>query len=417
MRILSIGGGPAGLFTSILAKKAFPAAQCVVLERNRPDDTFGWGVVFSRETLGNIRDADPASYAEIERAFALWDDIETHFRGTCEVSTGHGFCGLARKRLLQILHARCTDLGIDVRFQREVPDAETVRGEADLVLGADGVNSLVRARYESTFRPEIRWGRTRFCWLGTTLPLRAFTFVFKPSQYGLFTVHAYPFEPGLSTWIVEAAEDTWRRAGLDRATEEQTVAFCEDLFRDDLRGHGLLTNRSTWRSFPTIRCERWSHGNVVLMGDAVHTAHFSIGSGTKLAMEDAIALVDAMKRLGTGDVPAVLAEYERSRRDEVARLQRSADVSREWFEECGRWQGLDPVQFQFHLMTRSKRITYDNLAKRDPPFVARVAAWFRESSGAPLASDGTVPPPMFTPFTLRGLTLPNRVVVSPMCQY
>ncbi len=417
MRILSIGGGPAGLFTAILAKKAFPGSRVTVLERNRADDTFGWGVVFSRETLGNLRDADPGSYAEIERAFAFWDDIETRFRGTVEVSTGHGFCGLARKRLLQILQARCTALGVELRFQHEIPDPETVRGDADLVLGADGVNSLVRARYEATFRPETQWGRARFCWLGTTLALRAFTFVFKASPHGLFTVHAYPFEPGLSTWIVECAEDTWRKAGLDTATEEQTVAFCEDLFRDDLEGHPLLTNRSIWRSFPTVRCERWSHGNVVLLGDAAHTAHFSIGSGTKLAMEDAIALVDAMKRLGTADVPAVLAEYERSRRDEVSRLQRSADVSREWFEDCGRWQTLDPVQFQFHLMTRSKRITWDNLAKRDPPFIARVAEWFRVSAGAPKASDGSPPPPMFTPFRLRGLTLPNRVVVSPMCQY
>jgi anthraniloyl-CoA monooxygenase len=417
MRIVSIGGGPAGLFSAILMRRAFPDCRVTVLERNRPDDTFGFGVVFSRETLGNIRDADPESYASIEREFAYWDDIETHFAGTCTTSTGHGFCGLARKTLLQILQDRARGLGVDLRFQTDVPDPEALRGDADLVLGADGVNSLVRARYADTFRPAIHQGRARFCWLGTTKPLRAFTFVFRESEHGLFTVHAYPFQKGLSTWIVECSEDTWRRAGLDRATEDETVAYCTRLFRDDLGGHPLLVNRSIWRSFPTIRCERWSHGNLVLMGDAVHTAHFSIGSGTKLAMEDAIALVDAFRRLGTADVPAALAEYERSRRDEVARLQRSADVSREWFEDCSRWTKLHPTQFNFHLMTRSKRITYDNLAKRDPAFVARVTEWFRETSGAPRASDGSAPPPAFTPFRLRGLTLPNRIVVSPMCQY
>ncbi|MCE9637526.1 MAG: bifunctional salicylyl-CoA 5-hydroxylase/oxidoreductase [Planctomycetes bacterium] len=417
MRIVSIGGGPSGLFSAILFRKAFADAEIVVYERNRPDDTFGWGVVFSEETLGNIRDADPESYAEIEREFAYWDDIETWIGGRCVTSTGHGFCGLSRKRLLQILHARCRALGVDLRFETDVPDSDALRAEADLVIAADGVNSGVRAKHEAEFRPEIGWGRTRFCWLGTTLPLRAFTFVFKHSPHGLFAVHAYPFEKGLSTWIVECSEDTWKRAGLDRATEAETVAYCADLFRDELKGHALLTNRSIWRSFPTIRCAHWSVGNLVLMGDAVHTAHFSIGSGTKLAMEDAIALRDAFVRCGAADVPAALAEYERSRRDDVARLQRVADVSREWFEDCERWTGLAPEQFTFHLLTRSKKITYDNLTKRDPAFVAQVAEWFRGACGAPKASDGSVPPPAFTPFRLRGLTLPNRIVVSPMCQY
>jgi len=417
MRVVSIGGGPAGLFTAILLKKLDPATEVRVLERNRPDDTFGWGVVFSKETLGNIRDADPESYGAVEREFAYWDDIETRFGGAREVSTGHGFCGLSRRRLLEILHERCRGLGVDLRFETEVTDVDALRKEFDLVLAVDGVNSFVRTRYESEVRPDIGWGRARFCWLGTTLPLRAFTFVFKDTPHGFFTVHAYPFQKGLSTWIVECTEETWRNAGLDKADEAATVKYCEDLFREDLEGHRLLTNRSIWRSFPTIRCGKWSVGNVVLMGDAVHTAHFSIGSGTKLAMEDAIALVDAFRRLGTGDVPAVLAEYERSHRDEVARVQRAADVSRVWFEECARWKSLHPVQFQFHLMTRSKRITWDNLALRDPAFVARTAEWFRESQGAPKGSDGSTPPPMFTPFRLRGMELANRVVVSPMCQY
>lgn len=416
MRIVSIGGGPAGLFFAILARKAFPESRITVLERNRPDDTFGWGVVFSRETLSNIAAADPESYAEIERSFAFWDDIETYFGGTCVTSTGHGFCGLARKRLLAILQERARGLGVEVRFETEVTDPESVR-DADLVLGADGVNSLVRAKYADTFRPEIHQGRARFCWLGTTLPLRAFTFVFRESEHGLFQVHAYPFQEDLSTWIVECSEAAWRRAGLDRATEEETVAFCERLFREDLRGHPLLANRSIWRSFPTIRCASWSHGNVVLMGDAVHTAHFSIGSGTKLAMEDSMALVEAFRRHGWDDVPRVLAAYEAERRGEVERLQRAAKVSREWFEDCERWTRQHPVQFSFNLMTRSKRITYDNLAQRDPAFVGAVRDWFATSAGAPRASDGRSPPPAFTPFRLRGLTLPNRIVVSPMCQY
>ncbi len=417
MRIVSIGGGPAGLYSAILFKKAFPDAQIRVLERNRADDTFGWGVVFSEETLSHFGDADRESYDAIRAAFAYWDDIETYYGGTCVTSTGHGFCGMSRKRLLNILQERCRALGVGLEFQRDVKSAEDVRRDADLVLAVDGVNSVVREEYKSTFRPSIHWGATKFTWLGTTRPLRAFTFHFKESAHGLFQVHAYPFEKGLSTWIVECREETWRRAGLDKAGEDDTVRSCEEIFREELDGLPLLANRSLWRTFPTIRCEKWSHGNVVLMGDAAHTAHFSIGSGTKLAMEDAIALVDAFKRVGAGDVPRALAAYEDARKLDVLKLQRAADVSREWFENSGRYVRQHPLQFSFNLMTRSKRITYDNLAKRDPTLVAATAEWFRESAGAPKASDGATPPPIFTQFAMRKLRVENRIVVSPMCQY
>ena len=293
MKIACVGGGPGGLYFSILMKRAHPDVEVVVFERNRPDDTFGWGVVFSDETLDNFGDADPESYAEITRQFAKWTDIETWHAGTCVRSSGHGFSGLARKKLLQILHERCRALGVELVFEREVED-DAELASFDLVVASDGINSRIREKYAATFEPHLDWRTCKFCWLGTTKPLEAFTFVFKENEHGLFQVHAYPFEVGdrpLSTWIVECHEDTWKRAGLDRASEADTVAYVKELFADHLDGHEVLTNRSIWRTFPTVTNERWSHGNVVLLGDAAHTAHFSIGSGTKLAMEDAIALV------------------------------------------------------------------------------------------------------------------------------
>ena len=269
MRIASLGGGPAGLYFSILMKKAFPDARITVYERNQPDDTFGWGVVFSDETLGNFEAADPESFAEIRRNFAYWSDIETFYGDTCVRSTGHGFCGLSRKKLLQIFHARCKELGVDVRFQHDVKDDAEV-ADADLILAADGINSFVRAKYAEHFQPSLDWRTARFCWLGTTKPLKAFTFIFRENEHGLFQIHAYPFEANLSTFIVETHEDTWKRAGLDKASEAETVAYCKKLFADHLDGHELLTNRSIWRAFPTVKCERWHHGNLVLVGDAVH---------------------------------------------------------------------------------------------------------------------------------------------------
>ncbi len=416
MRIASIGGGPAGLYFSILMKRAFPDSEITVFERNKPDDTFGFGVVFSDETLGGFEQADPASYAQIRKSFAYWGDIETYYGDTCVRSTGHGFCGLARKRLLEIFHARCRELGVRLDFQREIKDDAELAGY-DLILAADGINSFVRTKYAEHFKPSFDWRKAKFCWLGTTKPLSAFTFVFRQTQWGLFQVHAYPFEKNLSTWIVECDESVWRKAGLDRMSEQETVAFCERIFADDLGGHPLLGNRSIWRTFPTIRCERWHHGNLVLVGDAVHTAHFSIGSGTKLAMEDAMALVAAFRANGTRDVPAVLAAYEESRRVDTSKLQRVAQTSLEWFENSARYMGQHPLQFTFNLMTRSKRITWDNLQKRDPELVRRVGAWYAEAHGIPRGADGSFVPPMFAPLKLRGLTLENRVVVSPMCQY
>lgn len=425
MRITSIGGGPGGLFFGILLKKAFPEAEITVLERNRPQDTFGWGVVFSDETLGNIQEADPESFAEIQASFRYWKDIDTFYRGTCVTSTGHGFCALSRKQLLLILYDRCLQLGINLKFEQEVTSLDALDG-ADLILGADGVNSFVREQLAEQFQPSLDWRQCRFSWLGTDLPLDAFTFIFEETDFGLFQVHAYPFEDGLGTWIVECQEDVWKEAGLDKASEEETVRFCSEIFSEHLKGHRLLSNRSLWRRFPTVQCETW-YGRtaggtpVVLIGDAAHTAHFSIGSGTKLAMEDAIALVDAFKMHGPEDVPQVLAAYEDARWVDVAKTQKAAQTSLEWFENSARYMGQPPLQLAFNLMSRSKRITYDNLAERDPELIRRVNAWFAERAtrgdGAAAPESEKAPPPIFNPFHLRELTLENRIVVSPMCQY
>jgi len=422
-RIVSAGGGPSGLYFALLMKQAFPDVEIDVHERNAPDDTFGWGVVFSDETLGHFERADPQSYAEIRRHFATWGDIETFYGGACVRSTGHGFCGLSRKKLLQIFQLRCSELGVRLHFRSEIRGAGDVAG-ADLALAADGLNSVLRTEFVEHFRPAVDWRGARFCWLGTDKPLAAFTFLFRNSPHGLFQVHAYPFQKDLSTFIVECHEDTWHRAGLDKADEAQTIAFCEALFAEDLGGHKLLGNRSIWRQFPTVTNATWHYRNLVLMGDAAHTAHFSIGSGTKLAMEDAIALLDAFRTHASGaagadgkssmtsssgagspgstiiapgapgsaaasrqfaapspaDVPAILAAYEASRRLDVLKVQKAAQTSLEWFENSARYVGQHPLQFTFNLMTRSKRITWDNLALRDPALVASVAEWFAQDA-------------------------------------
>lgn len=414
MRVSIVGGGPSGLYLALLLKKADPSHDIEILERNRPGDTFGFGVVFSDATLENLREADASSYERIARRFVHWDDIEIHFRGEVLRSTGHGFSGLARTALLEILQARCAELGVRMSFEREVAGPAACRG-ADLIVGADGVNSSVRTALAARFRPSIDLRPNKFAWLGTTFAFPAFTFYFKEDRHGLWRVHAYRYEEGLSTFIVEAREETWRAAGLDRATEDDTLAFCQRLFADELRGHRLLKNRSIWRNFPTVRNDRWHDGNVVLIGDAAHTAHFSVGSGTKLAMEDAIALRDALAR-HRGDIQAALEAYEAERRPAVESVQRAAQVSLQWFEETERYMGLEPIQFGFSLLTRSLRISHENLKKRDPTYVAGIDRWFAARAGCPVAA-GPPPPPMFTPFRLRGLVLRNRVVVSPMCQY
>jgi len=418
VKIVSIGGGPAGLYFALLMKKADPAHDIVVVERNRADDTFGFGVVFSDATLEGFAEADRETSEEIAKSLAHWDDIDIHYRGEVLTSTGHGFSGMSRQRLLDILQRRCTALGVSLRFQQEVADLDAYR-DADLILAADGVNSTVRARYAEHFRPAIDWRPNKFVWLGTTYPYPAFTFIFKESEHGLWRVHAYRYDQSMSTFILETTEATWRRAGLDQADEDQSLAFAERLFAEELRGHRLLKNRSLWRSFPTVRNGCWHHGNVVLLGDAAHTAHFSIGSGTKLAMEDAIALARALQR--HGEVPKALSAYEEERRPGVEALQRAAQVSLEWFEATERYHGrLGPLQFAVSLLTRSLRVTHDGLRLRDPGFVSRVDRWLaseaeRQSRVAVPAAPA--PPPMFTPFRLRELVLPNRVVVSSMCQY
>ena len=427
MRINILGGGPAGLYLGTLLKKQNAAHDVRILERNRPGETFGFGVVFSDQTLENLEAADPESMAAIRARFARWEDIDTWYSpdapgqagaraGTWTRSTGHGFCGLARVELLKILERRAREVGCRLEQEREVADPEALR-DADVLVGADGINSRVRARYAETFRPEIDLRPCRFLWLGTTLPLAAFTFLFGQTAHGLFQIHAYPYQrdpdPALSTFIVECQEDVWQRAGLGRMDEQQTLDFLSTLFAPHLKGHPLLIrNSGGWRRFPVIRCARWHHENVVILGDAAHTAHFSIGSGTKLAMEDAILLAKALGR--DGGVPERLAAYEAERRPEVDRIQHAARTSMEWFENTARYLHQTPAQFNFNLMTRSKRITYDNLLIRDRELTEQVTA----ELGAAGAAVGAAPvPPAFLPFRLRGLTLPNRIVVSPMCQY
>ncbi|PYP13642.1 MAG: bifunctional salicylyl-CoA 5-hydroxylase/oxidoreductase, partial [Gemmatimonadetes bacterium] len=438
-----MGGGPAALYFGILMKEADPTHEITILERNRLDDTFGFGVVFSDATQNNLAAADPETYASLAHEFFHWDDIDIHYRGQVIRSGGHGFSGLSRHKLLANLARRCKALGVCIEVGKEVKDPESYRGDADLILGADGFNSIVRECYAEHFQPSMDERPNRFVWLGTTRPFPAFTFYFKRDKHGLWRVHAYQYEPGHSTFIVEATEQTWRSAGLDSTTEDATIKFCEALFKEELEGHRLLKNRSLWRNFVTIKNAVWSHENVVLVGDAAHTAHFSVGSGTKLAIEDAIALSNALQR--DRDVPTALAAYEAERRPAVESLQRAAQVSLQWFEDTERYMNLEPLQFGFNLLTRSLRITHDNLKVRDPEFVQRVDEWYaaeaEKQSHAPLAPLGAgsrptphaprpthhaprtavtthhAPPPMFTPFKLRDMLLSNRVVVSPMCQY
>ncbi|HFE44262.1 MAG TPA: bifunctional salicylyl-CoA 5-hydroxylase/oxidoreductase [Nannocystis exedens] len=407
-----MGGGPGGLFVSVLLKQAFKDAEITVVERNRPDDTFGWGVVFSKETLGNIEAADPECFARITDSFAYWNDIDTHFAGRVIRSGGHGFCGLARRRLLQILQERCTELGVNLCFETECENLDEF-ADADLIVAADGINSKVREAHKDVFKPTIEPGTAKFIWLGTRRRFDAFTFIIRGNEDGLFQVHAYPFEDETSTFIVETDEASWRRAGLDNMSVDEGVTYCERLFAPELDGESLMTNKSAWISFRTVKCETWSHGRIVLIGDAAHTAHFSIGSGTKLAMEDAIALVDALRRQKT--IPAALSAYYDARWLDAAKLQRVAGVSQKWFEEIGRYRNFDPEQMVVSMMTRSKQVTYDNLRMRDPEYVAGLDRWFAAKAG--VAKIEPPPPPIFTPFKLREMELRNRVVVSPMCMY
>ena len=433
MKVNVVGGGPGGLFTALLLKKDDPGRSVEVFERNRPDDTFGFGVVFSDATLEEVADADPPTLRAIEERFYHWDDIHIHYQGRRLESTGHGFAGLSRRELLLLLHRRCREVGVGLHFEADVADLAPCL-DADLVIGADGINSTVRRHFADAFEPAVDLRPNRFVWLGTTRPFPAFTFYFRESEHGLWRVHAYQYEAsGRSTFIVEATERTWRRAGMDTATEEETVRFLSHLFAEELDGHPLIRNRSVWRRFPTIVNARWAAGNVVLIGDAAHTAHFSVGSGTRLAMLDGIALAEAVRNHdASGSLADALAAYEAERRRPVESLQRAAQASLQWFEDTERYFRLEPTQFAFSLLTRSLRISHENLRERDPQFVDRVDRWVarkaEEQSGVTIAEneaalgieqsgESSPPPPLFTPFRLRDLVLPNRVGVSAMCQY
>ncbi|HUQ60909.1 bifunctional salicylyl-CoA 5-hydroxylase/oxidoreductase [Lentzea sp.] len=417
MKIAVVGGGPGGLYLAALMKQLDPAHEVTVWERDAADVTFGFGVVFSDETLGGIENADPEFAAAMSRRFARWTDIDIHYRGSTHTVGGQGFAAMSRNDLLGLLQQRCHDLGVVVRFSTPAPDLGLLRGSHDLVVGADGVNSLVRQSSSDVFRPVLDRRHNRYMWLGTDLVFEAFQFFIKDTEWGTMQVHGYPYSDTGSTFIVEMHEDVWRRAGFDTAEEfppgvsdERAVARIRSVFADELAGHRVFANNSKWLGFTTVRNERWHHGNLVLVGDAAHTAHFSIGSGTKLAMEDSLALAACLHE--HRDVEAALTAYEAERRPVVESTQRAAQASLEWFENIGMYSEQEPARFCFNLLTRSRRITYDNLRTRDPEFADRVDAAFASSQGLP-----DVVPAMFQPFRLGRLELGNRVVVSPMDMY
>jgi anthraniloyl-CoA monooxygenase len=419
MNVVINGGGPGGLYAAILLCRL--GHDVTVYERNDPDDTFGFGVVFSDETLSAFEAADPPTFDAIAASFAHWADIDIHYRGGVQRSGGHGFSALSRKRLLNILQDRAREVGATIHFLTEAPPLDELAPRYDVVIAADGVNSSVRAARSEAFGPTLDQRRCKYMWLGTDLVFEAFTFHIVETEFGIFQIHGYPDDATMSTFIVETSEETWRRAGLDAGadrvlgpgeSDEESIEFCRELFADILGPHKLVANNSKWLNFNTVRNARWSDGNVVLVGDSAHTAHFSIGSGTKLAMEDAIALAWAFKER-SGDIPAALAEYEEERRPIVESTQRAAQASLEWFEDIARYVGQPERQFAFNLLTRSRRISYDNLRLRDDAFVEAVDRSFVD----PVAEAVETRPPMFLPFRLRELQLGNRVVVSPMDMY
>jgi anthraniloyl-CoA monooxygenase len=437
MKIVCIGGGPAGLYFGLLMKKQDPSHEITIVERNRPYDTFGWGVVFSDQTLGNLVSADEPTARTILRSFNHWDDIDTHFKGRTITSGGHGFCGIGRKRLLNILQERCEELGVRLVFETDVGDDSQLAAEykSDLVIASDGLNSRVRTRHVDSYQPDIEARRCRFVWLGTKKLFSAFTFAFEQTAHGWFQAHAYQYDGDTSTFIIETPEEVWEKSGLDKMTQAESIAFCEKLFAKHLDGHALLSNSphlrgsAAWITFPRIVCKNWVHWNefdgkrvaVVLMGDAAHTAHFSIGSGTKLALEDAIELARCFEKFGAAGIDKVMQSYQDVRSIEVLKIQSAARNSMEWFENVDRYTAMQAEQFAYSLLTRSQRLSHENLRVRDAGYVARHEEWIASAAfgqaGVPMPPHAKSIPPMLTPFRLRGALLKNRIVVSPMAQY
>lgn len=418
MRIACLGAGPAGLYFAISLKLRQPDAEVIVLERNKADDTFGWGVVLSNETLDNLKQNDPVSAASIKAHFAYWDDIAVHHQGQKMLSTGHGFCGIGRRQLLILLQERARELGVELRFETEVGSASSYADDYDVVVASDGLNSKTRSEFDEVFKPHVANLQCQFVWLGTKQKFNdAFTFIFEQTDKGWVWAHAYQFNDDTATFIVECSQETFDAYGFGQLDQQQSIAICEEIFKDHLGGHSLMTNAnhirgSAWIQFPRVLCEKWSHKNMVLLGDASATAHFSIGSGTKLALESAAAL--AQHLTDEPDLPSAFTRYEDARLLEVLRLQSAARNSVEWFEDVERYLDLDPVQLNYSLLTRSQRISHENLRLRDPKWLENAEKWFQKQAGG---SESPVRAPLFAPFQLRDMQLKNRIVVSPMAQY
>ncbi|MDG1008867.1 MAG: bifunctional salicylyl-CoA 5-hydroxylase/oxidoreductase [Amylibacter sp.] len=419
MRIACLGGGPSGLYFAISMKLRSPSAEVVVIERNKSNDTFGWGVVLSDETLSNLAQNDPISAKAIGENFAYWDDIALHYRGETHVSSGHGFCGIGRKKLLVLLQDRARELGVEMRFETEVGSAEDYRREFDVVVASDGLNSKTRAQYAKTFQPETDQRLCQFVWLGTRQKFSdAFTFIFEETEHGWVWAHAYQFDDDTATFIIECSQDTFDKFGFGEMSQQDSIKICEDIFKNHLQGHSLMTNAthirgSAWLRFPRVLCKKWYHENIVLLGDASATAHFSIGSGTKLALESAVALAEHIH--SEDNLQNAFERYQEDRLLEVLRLQSAARNSLEWFEQVERYLALDPVQLNYSMLTRSQRISHENLRERDPEWLQSAERWFMNKAGMP--KDIPVRRPMFAPFKLRDMELKNRIVVSPMAQY
>lgn len=419
MKIACIGGGPGGLYFAISIKLQKPSADVIVIERNKPADTFGWGVVLSDETLVNLEKNDSVSAESIRSNFAYWDDIALHHKGKKLKSTGHGFCGIGRKTLLVILQDRARELGVQLKFESEVGSASDYMEDYDIVVAADGLNSKTRNEYAEIFKPDQDLRECQFVWLGTKQKFDdAFTFIFEKTKHGWVWAHAYQFDSDTATFIVECSQDTFDAFGFNNLTQAESINICQDIFKNYLDNNTLMTNAnhirgSAWIKFPRVLCEKWSHKNIVLLGDASATAHFSIGSGTKLALESAISLANNL----VIEKNHILAfkKYEESRKLEVLRLQSAAKNSVEWFEDVERYLDLDPIQLKYSLLTRSQRISHENLRQRDPEWLNQAEKWFQIKAG--VSSNEKVRAPMFAPFKLRELELKNRIVVSPMAQY